>query len=152
MLKEGDKAPDFRLKDQEEQTVSLKDFKGKNIILYFYPKDDTTGCTAEACNFRDELPEFRNLDAVILGVSPDSVESHMKFAAKYNLPFRLLSDEKKEVVQKYGVWQEKNNYGKKYMGVVRTTFLINPEGKISKIFNKVKVEGHNAELLEALKN
>jgi peroxiredoxin Q/BCP len=152
MLKEGEKAPDFKLKDQQEKTVSLKDFKGKNIILYFYPKDDTTGCTAEACNFRDELPEFGNLNAVILGISPDSVESHQKFSGKYNLPFRLLSDEKKEVVQKYGVWQEKNNYGKKYMGVVRTTFIINQEGKIKKIFNKVKVEGHNQELIEALKN
>lgn len=150
MLKEGNKAPDFKLKDQDSNTVSLKDFKNKNIVLYFYPKDNTSGCTAEACNFRDEFPKFGKLDAVILGVSPDSVESHKKFADKYKLPFRLLSDEKKEILEKYGVWQEKSMYGRKYMGVVRTTYIIDKNGKIKKIFEKVKVDGHNKEVMEAL--
>lgn len=151
MLKEGQKAPNFKLKDQSGKIISLDSLKGKNIVLYFYPKDNTSGCTAEACNFRDEFPKFNKLDAVILGVSPDSVESHKKFAEKYNLPFSLLSDEKKEVLEKYGVWQEKSMYGKKYMGVVRTTFVIDKDGKIKKIFPKVKVEGHNEEVMEALK-
>jgi thioredoxin-dependent peroxiredoxin len=151
MLEEGNKAPNFKLKDQGGEIVSLESLKGKNVVLYFYPKDDTSGCTKEACNFRDELPKFTKLDAVILGVSPDSVGSHRKFAEKYKLPFSLLSDEKKEVVEKYGVWQEKSMYGKKYMGVVRTTFIINEKGIIKKIFPKVKVEDHNKEVMEALK-
>lgn len=152
MLQEGKNAPAFNLKDQNDKTLSLNDFKGQKVVLYFYPKDDTSGCTAEACNFRDELPAFNGLNAVILGVSPDSVESHKKFADKYNLTFTLLSDEKKELVQKYGVWKEKSMYGKKYMGVERTTFILDGEGKIRKIFNKVKVPGHNEEVLEALKS
>ena len=152
MLQEGKKAPDFKLKDQEGKTIALSDFKGKNVILYFYPKDNTSGCTAEACNFRDEFPKFKSINAVILGVSPDSVESHQKFVKKYDLPFRLLSDEKKEVLEKYEVWKEKNMYGRKYMGVERTTFIINPDGTIGKIFRKVKVADHNKEVLEALKN
>jgi len=151
MLEVGKKAPSFKLKDQNGEVISLESFKGKNVVLYFYPKDDTSGCTAEACNFRDEFPKFKKIDAVILGVSPDSVESHKKFAAKYKLPFSLLSDEKKEVSEKYGVWQEKSMYGKKYMGVVRTTFVIDEKGIIKKIFPKVKVEGHNTEVMEALK-
>ena len=151
MLEEGKKAPSFKLKDQNGEVISLESFKGKNVVLYFYPKDDTSGCTAEACNFRDEFPKFKKIDAVILGVSPDSVESHKKFAAKYKLPFSLLSDEKKEVCEKYGVWQEKSMYGKKYMGVVRTTFVINEKGIIKKIFPKVKVEDHNTEVMGALK-
>lgn len=109
MLQEGKNAPAFNLKDQNDKTLSLNDFKGQKVVLYFYPKDDTSGCTAEACNFRDELPAFNGLNAVILGVSPDSVESHKKFADKYNLTFTLLSDEKKELVQKYGVWKEKKH-------------------------------------------
>ncbi len=117
--------------------------KGKPIVLYFYPKDDTSGCTKEACNFRDEFPKFGKMKAEIIGVSADSVESHKKFAEKYKLPFNLLSDEKKEVVEKYGVWKEKNMYGRKYMGIVRTTFIIDASGKISKIFPKVKVDKHN---------
>ncbi len=152
MLEEGKKAPEFKLKDQDGKTVSLSDFKGKNVVLYFYPKDDTPGCTKEACSFRDELPRFGKIDAVILGVSPDSVDSHKKFAQKFELPFTLLSDENKKVVETYGVWKEKNNYGKKYMGVERTTFVIDKEGKIKKIFNKVKVDGHSEEVMEALKN
>ncbi len=152
MLEEGKKAPDFKLKNQDSKIISLNDFKGKNIILYFYPKDNTSGCTKEACNFRDEFPRFKNVDAVILGVSPDSVESHKKFAEKYNLPFNLLSDENRNVLEKYGVWKEKSMYGRKYMGVERTTVVIDENGKIKKIFPKVNVEGHNKEILEALKN
>ncbi len=152
MIEEGKKAPDFNLKNQDGETISLKDFKGKKVVLYFYPKDNTSGCTKEACNFRDEFPKFKNVDAVILGVSPDSVASHKKFAEKYDLPFNLLSDEEKKVLEQYGVWQEKSMYGKKYMGVVRTTVVIDENGKIRKIFPKVKVDGHNKEVLEALKN
>ncbi len=151
MLEEGKKAPSFKLKDQNEKIISLESLEGKKVVLYFYPKDDTSGCTKEACNFRDEFPKFNKVDAVILGVSPDSVESHKKFAAKYKLPFSLLSDEKKEVVNKYGVWQEKSMYGKKYMGVVRTTVIIDEKGIVKKIFPKVKVDGHNEEVMEALK-
>lgn len=151
MPEEGKKAPVFTLKNQDGISVSLKDFNGKKVVLYFYPKDDTSGCTKEACSFRDGFPEFNNLNAVILGISPDSVESHKKFAEKYNLPFTLLSDEPREVIEKYDVWKEKNNYGKKYMGVERTTFLIDENGMIKKIFPKVKVDGHDQELIEALK-
>ena len=147
----GDKAPSFKLKNQDAKVISLADLKGKPIVLYFYPKDDTSGCTKEACNFRDEFPKFGKMKAEIIGVSADSVESHKKFANKYKLPFNLLSDEKKEVVEKYGVWQEKSMYGKKYMCIVRTTFIIDSEGKINKIFPKVKVEEHNKEVVEALK-
>ena len=152
MPEEGKKAPTFKLTDQNEKTISLNDYKGKNVILYFYPKDDTPGCTAEACSFRDDFPKFKKVDAVILGVSPDSVESHKKFAKKYNLNFSLLADEDKEVIKKYDVWKEKSMYGRKYMGVERTTYIIDPEGKIKKIFRKVKVDGHNKEVMEALKN
>ncbi len=152
MIEEGKKAPDFKLQNQDGKTISLKDFKGKNVILYFYPKDNTSGCTKEACNFRDEFPKFNNVDAVILGVSPDSVASHKKFAEKYDLPFSLLSDEDKNVLETYGVWKEKSMYGRKYMGVERTTVVIDENGKIKKIFPKVKVDGHNKELLDALKN
>ena len=151
MVAEGKKAPAIKLKNQDGKTVSLNDFNDQNIVLYFYPKDNTSGCTKEACNFRDEFPMFGKLDAVILGVSPDSVESHKRFAEKYNLPFDLLSDEKKEVVQKYDVWKEKNMYGRKYMGVVRSTFIIDKNKKIRKIFSKVKVADHNKEVMEALK-
>lgn len=151
MLKEGQKAPSFKLKNQFGEIVSLESFKGKKVVLYFYPKDDTSGCTKEACNFRDEFPKFSKIDAVILGVSPDSIELHKKFAEKYKLPFSLLSDEKKEVLEKYGVWQEKSMYGKTYMGVVRTTFILNEKGIIKKIFPKVKVDAHNSEVMESLK-
>ena len=152
MIEEGKKAPDFKLKDQNNKAISLSSYKGNNVILYFYPKDNTSGCTAEACNFRDDFSMFKNLNAVVLGVSPDSVESHKKFSEKYNLQFSLLSDEKKDVLEKYGVWKEKSMYGRKYMGVERTTFVIDSEGKIKKIFRKVKVPGHNKELIEALKS
>ncbi|MHB8339364.1 MAG: thioredoxin-dependent thiol peroxidase [Ignavibacteriaceae bacterium] len=152
MLEEGKKAPAFKLKDQDGKTVSLNDFKGKDVILYFYPKDDTPGCTTEACNFRDEFPKFQNINAVILGISPDSEASHKKFIAKFGLPFSLLSDESKDVLEKYDVWKEKNMYGKKYMGVERTTFVIDGDGKIKKIFKKVKVSNHYNEVLEILKS
>ena len=148
----GKKAPDFTLLDQDGKKVSLKDFTGKKVVLYFYPKDNTSGCTKEACNFRDEFPKFQKSDAVIIGISPDSVNSHKKFAEKYNLPFTLLSDEDKKVLEKYEVWKEKSMYGRRYMGVERTTYVIDENGKIKKIFNKVKVDGHNKEVMEALKD
>ena len=152
MLEVGKKAPDFSLLNQDEKKISLKDFIGQKVVLYFYPKDDTSGCTKEACSFSDDLPKFSKIDAVILGVSPDSVKSHKKFSEKYKLKFDLLADEEKLVLEKYGVWKEKSMYGRKYMGVERTTFIIDEKGKIKKIFNKVKVEGHNKEVLEALKD
>lgn len=151
MLEAGKKAPDFSLYNQDEKKISLTDFIGKEIILYFYPKDDTSGCTKEACSFRDDFPKFSKSDAVIIGISPDSVKSHKKFAEKYKLPFNLLADEEKKVLEKYGVWKEKSMYGRKYMGVERTTFIIDKKGKIKKIFNKVKVDMHNKEVMEALK-
>lgn len=152
MLDVGKKAPDFSLLNQDEKKISLKDFIGQKVVLYFYPKDDTSGCTKEACSFSDDLPKFSKIDAVILGVSPDSVKSHKKFSEKYKLKFDLLADDEKKVVEKYGVWKEKSMYGRKYMGVERTTFIIDENGKIKKIFNKVKVDGHNREVLEALKD
>jgi len=146
-LKVGDKAPSFKLKNQDSKTISLSDFKGKPVVLYFYPKDDTSGCTKEACNFRDEFPKFGKMKAEIIGMSADSVESHKKFVDKYKLPFNLLSDEKKELVEKYGVWKEKNMYGRKYMGIERTTFLIDEKGKITEIWDNVKVPGHIKDIL-----
>lgn len=152
MLEVGKKAPDFSLLNQDEKKISLKDYLGQKVVLYFYPKDDTSGCTKEACSFSDDLPKFNKIDAAILGVSPDSVKSHKKFSEKYKLKFDLLADEEKLVLEKYGVWKEKSMYGRKYMGVERTTFIIDEKGKIKKVFNKVKVEGHNKEVLEALKD
>ena len=152
MLEVGKKAPDFNLLNQDEEKISLKDFLDQKVVLYFYPKDDTSGCTKEACSFSEDLPKFSKVDAVIHGVSPDSVKSHKKFSEKYKLKFNLLADEEKNVVEKYGVWKEKSMYGRKYMGVERTTFIIDEKGKIKKIFNKVKVDGHNKEVLEALKD
>ncbi len=150
-LKEGSKAPDFLLPSTEGGPIRLSDFKGKkNVLLYFYPKDNTPGCTQEACDFRDANKKFGKNDTVILGVSADSLKSHDNFRSKFELPFPLLSDESKEVIKKYGVWKEKSMYGKKYMGIERTTFLINKEGKIQKIFPKVKVAGHSEAVLEAL--
>jgi len=150
-LQAGDKAPSFKLKNQNNKLISLSELKGKPVVLYFYPKDDTSGCTKEACNFRDEFPKFGKMKAEIIGISAGGGESHKKFAEKYKLPFNLLSDEKKEVIEKYGVWQEKSMYGRKYMGIVRSTFIIDEKGKISKIFPKVKVNEHNKEVMEALK-
>ena len=152
MLEIGKKVPDFSLQNQDGKKISLKDFIGRKVVLYFYPKDDTSGCTKEACSFSDNLPKFSKVDAVILGVSPDSVKSHKKFSEKYKLKFDLLADEEKKVVEKYGVWKEKSMYGRKYMGVERTTFIIDEKGKIKTIFNKVKVDGHDKEVLAALKD
>lgn len=142
MIEVGKKASAISLLDGEGKKRTLKEFLGKKVVIYFYPKDNTSGCTAESCDFRDAFPKFSKKDAVIIGISPDSVQSHKKFAEKYGLPFILLSDDEKKVLQKYGVWQEKSMYGKKYMGVVRTTVLIDQKGIIAKIYPKVKVKGH----------
>ena len=150
MLEAGKKAPDFTLPDQDGKPVSLKDFKGQKVILYFYPKDMTSGCTKQACSFGELYPQFREKGAVVLGVSKDSVASHKKFEEKYGLPFRLLSDEGLEVIKTYDVWQEKSNYGKKYMGIVRTTYLIDEEGKILKAFGKVKAADNPGQMLAEL--
>lgn len=149
MLNEGDIAPDFTTKDQSGNDVKLSDFKGKRVVLYFYPKDDTPGCTKEACSLRDSFDVFEEKGIKILGVSTDSEKSHQKFITKYNLPFDLLADTEKEIVESYGVWGEKNMYGKKYFGINRTTFLIDENGKIVKIFKKVKVDEHADEVLRA---
>lgn len=150
MLNIGGKAPDFSLSDDEGKKVSLKDLKGKKIILYFYPKDDTSGCTAEACSFRDNIKVIEKNNAVVIGVSKDNVKSHQKFKKKFQLPFTLLSDENLDMLKKYGVWKEKSMYGKKYMGIERTTFIIDEKGNIKEIFNKVKVDGHTEEVLQKL--
>ena len=144
MLETGIKAPEFTLKNQDGEEVSLKDFRGKKVILYFYPKDNTPGCTTQACSFGDRYPQIQEKGAVVLGVSKDSVASHKKFAEKYHLPFTLLADPELEVIQAHDVWQEKNMYGKKVMGVVRSTYLIDEEGIIRQAFTKVKA-GENAE-------
>lgn len=144
MLETGIKAPEFTLKNQDGEEVSLKDFRGKKVILYFYPKDNTPGCTTQACSFGDRYPQIQEKGAVVLGVSKDSVASHKKFAEKYHLPFTLLADPELEVIQACDVWQEKNMYGKKVMGVVRSTYLIDEEGIIRQAFTKVKA-GENAE-------
>jgi peroxiredoxin Q/BCP len=149
-LAAGDKAPDFTLPSSNGKSIKLSDLKGKNVVLYFYPKDDTPGCTKEACTFRDNLPKFGQMDAVILGVSKDSLESHAGFIKKYDLNFTLLSDEDLKVNNLYHTWVEKENYGRKYWGTERSTFVIDKDGKIKKIFRKVKVDGHETEVLEAL--
>lgn len=150
MLKVGDKAPHFSLATDSGENLSLKDLKGKTVVLYFYPKDMTPGCTQEACDFRDAQAKFKKAKTVILGVSKDSVVRHVSFKEKYGLNFPLLSDEDGKVCEAYGVWQQKSLYGKKFMGIVRTTFIIGPTGKIEKIFEKVKVKGHSEEVLESL--
>ncbi len=150
-LKVGDKAPAFALKTDGGGKVSLSGLKGQNVVLYFYPKDDTSGCTAEACGFRDNLPKFGKLDAVIIGVSRDSAESHDKFKTKHKLNFTLGADETGKVTEDYGVWVEKSMYGRKYMGIERATFLIDGKGKIAAIWRKVKVPGHVEEVLKAVK-
>ena len=150
MLEQGNPAPDFSLPDQHGKNHKFSDYSGNWVVLYFYPKDMTPGCTTEACNFRDDFPAFNDLNVVILGVSKDSITRHMKFAEKYELPFTLLSDETGSVCESYGVWKEKSMYGKTFMGINRSTFLINPEGKIVRVYPKVKVKEHAAELLLAL--
>ena len=150
MLKAGDKAPAFSLPSDTGESIALTDFKGKPVVLYFYPKDDTTGCTVEACEFRDSWREVKRSGAVVLGVSPDSAVSHQKFKAKYSLPFPLLADQDHKVAEAYGAWGEKSMYGRKYRGILRTTFLIGKDGKITRVFEKVKPKGHAAEVLAAL--
>ena len=150
MLKAGDKAPEFKAVSDAGKPVSLKDFRGKKVILYFYPKDDTPGCTKEACDFRDSIAGLNKKDAVVLGVSPDGVESHRKFKAKFELPFPLLADEDHKIAEAYGAWGEKSMYGKKYMGIIRSTFLIDEKGKIAEVYEKVKVDGHVDALLKKL--
>jgi len=149
MLKEGDKAPDFTSTDQDGNTVSLKDLKGQRVALYFYPKDDTPGCTKEACSFRDADDVYSKKGIKVFGVSTDNEKSHQKFISKFQLPFDLLADTDKNIVEAYGVWGEKSMYGKKYMGTMRKTFLIDGDGKIVKIFDKVDVANHADEVLEA---
>ncbi len=151
-LEVGQTAPAFYLPAfPEEEKIRLSRFKGKkNVVLYFYPKDDTPGCTVEACDFRDHFKRIDSAQTVVLGVSPDSIEKHKKFVDKYDLPFTLLADEEKKLCEKYGVWVEKNNYGKKYMGVQRATFLINKKGKITHIWGRVKVKGHVDAVLTAI--
>ena len=149
-IKEGSKAPDFTLSTDSDAKLKLSSLKGKNVVLYFYPKSDTPGCTTEACEFRDQNAAYAKADTVVLGVSPDPVKAQAKFRTKFDLPFTLLADEEHAVAEKYGVWVEKSMYGKKYMGVERSTFIINKEGKIAKIFPKVKPAGHAAEVLAAL--
>jgi peroxiredoxin Q/BCP len=150
MLKPGDRAPQFNLPSSDGSLIRLADHKGKKVILYFYPKDDTPGCTKEACSFQEGLGKFSKKGAVVLGVSADSVESHSKFAAKHGLAFPLLSDETKEVCKAYGVWQEKSLYGRKFMGIARTTFVIDERGIVQHIFPKVKVDGHSKEILDVI--
>jgi peroxiredoxin Q/BCP len=151
MIKVGDKAPDFFLPHREGKNSALADFKGKWIVLYFYPKDNTPGCSREAAEFSTTFPEFRAMNAVVVGISPDSPQSHAKFAGKYNLKHMLLSDEKHDVLERYGVWQLKKMYGREFYGVVRSTFIISPEGTVSYIWRRVKVDGHVEEVKSKLK-
>ncbi len=150
-LSVGEKAPDFNLLDQNNQTVSLDSFQGQHVLLYFYPKDDTPGCTTEACNFRDDYSSYQNAKVVILGVSPDSPTSHKKFQDKYQLPFTLLADENHQVCDLYKVWGPKKSFGKEYDGVHRTTYLIDPDRIIQEVFQKVSPAKHSAQVLEILK-
>ena len=147
-LKEGDKAPGFESTDQDGKKVKLSDFTGKKVVLYFYPKDDTPGCTAEACNLRDNYAQFTSKGYDILGVSSDSEKSHQKFIDKYELPFRLLADVDKSIHESYGTWVEKSMYGRKYMGTARVTFIIDEKGVIEKIIEKVKTKDHTAQILD----
>jgi len=148
----GQSAPDFALTASDGTTVRLSDLRGKKVVLYFYPKDDTPGCTKEACSFRDNLGVLQTMGVAVLGVSADSVASHQKFAQKYGLNFPLLADEGAQVATAYGVWKEKQQYGRRYMGIERTTFLIDENGIIRKIFPKVKVDGHVEEVIEAIRS
>ncbi|MDG5786273.1 thioredoxin-dependent thiol peroxidase [Evansella sp. AB-P1] len=147
----GQQVPDVKVKTNEGKEVSLADYRGKYVVLYFYPKDMTPGCTTEACDFRDNHESFKDLNAVILGVSPDPVARHEKFIDKHDLPFELLADEEKELAEAFGVWKLKKNFGKEYMGIERSTFVIDPDGKVMKEWRKVKVKGHVEEALEFLR-
>ena len=147
MLKVGSKAPDFSALTDSGEKIKLKDLQGKTVVLYFYPKDNTSGCTKEACDFRDSSAQFKKKNTVVLGVSPDSVKSHEKFKTKFELPFPLLADEDHAIAEKYGVWKEKSMYGRKYMGIERSTFVIDAAGKVAEIYDKVKVKGHVEDVL-----
>jgi peroxiredoxin Q/BCP len=147
MLKEGDPAPDIQVRTQSGEPFRLSDLKGKRVVLYFYPKADTPGCTTEACEFRDGIRAFQTRGVTVIGVSPDKPAAQAKFKDKYELPFQLLADEDKSAAQAFGVWKEKNMYGKKVMGIERTTFVIGPDGRIEKIYGKVKAKGHAAQVL-----
>ncbi len=151
MLKVGQKAVDFTLEDKSGEKITLSSFLGKTVVLYFYPKDNTPGCTKQACSFRDVYDDILELGGVVIGVSPDSIASHTRFAEKHGLPFYLLADTDHQVAEAYGAWGEKNMFGKKYMGLIRSTFIIDAEGKIIKVFPKVKVKNHAEEILEILK-
>jgi thioredoxin-dependent peroxiredoxin len=150
MLNEGDKAPDIHLANDSGEPFKLSDLKGKRVVLYFYPKADTPGCTTESCEFRDDVKAFAKKGVVVVGISPDKPAAQAKFKQKYELPFTLLADEEKAAAKTYGVWKEKNMYGKKVMGIERSTFVIGPDGTIEKIYGKVKAKGHAAEVLAAL--
>lgn len=150
MLQAGDIAPDFKGVNQEGENIALSDYRGKRVILYFYPKDNTPGCTAEACSLNDSNSYFLDKGFVVIGVSPDSVESHQRFAAKYGLSFNLIADPEKVIIQAYGAWGEKKNYGKTYMGLLRTTFVISAQGIIEQVFPKVDTKNHADQLIEAL--
>jgi peroxiredoxin Q/BCP len=150
MLKDGDKAPDFILKNEQDQEITLNDFKGKKVVLYFYPKDNTPGCTKEACSFRDVYDDILDAGAVVIGISKDDISSHEKFKNKHKLPFYLLSDPNNSVIESYGAWQEKKMYGKTFMGIIRSTFIIDENGIIIKIYPKVKPDTHGEEVLKVL--
>ncbi len=150
MIDEGQQAPEFKLANQDGKTIALADLKGKWVILYFYPKAMTSGCTTETRNFQTALSDFKNADAVVLGVSKDSVERQKKFAEKEQIDFDLLSDEQSDVCERYGVWQKKNMYGREYMGIARSTFIIDPDGKVVRVYPKVSVKAHHEEVLNDL--
>jgi thioredoxin-dependent peroxiredoxin len=149
-LSEGAEAPDFSLESDTGETVSLSQLRGKPVVLYFYPRDDTPGCTTEACEFRDAWAEVKSTGAVVLGVSPDTAASHKKFKSKFRLPFPLLADPDHKVAERYGAWGERSMYGRKFQGILRTTFVIGPDGRIKKVFERVKPKGHASQVLESL--
>jgi peroxiredoxin Q/BCP len=151
VIKEGDRVPQFSLPADDGSVITRDSLRGKNTVLYFYPKDDTTGCTKEACDFRDAFPRFGKTDAQVIGVSPDSIESHRKFKEKYQLPFPLLADEGHKLADQFGVWKEKSMYGRKFMGVERTTVIVDRDGRVARIFPKVRVPGHVEEVETALR-
>jgi thioredoxin-dependent peroxiredoxin len=151
MIAEGDKAPSFSLPADDGTVVTRDSLAGKNVVLFFYPKDNTSGCTKEACDFRDALPRFGEIDAVVVGVSPDSLESHRKFRKKYDLPYRLLSDEGHKLADAFGIWKEKTLYGRKYMGIERTTVILDRKGRVARVFPKVQIPGHVQEVENAIR-
>lgn len=151
MISEGDRSPEFSLQADDNSVVTSDSLKGKKAILFFYPKDDTSGCTKEACAFRDAVPEFGKIDAIVLGVSPDDIDSHRKFKKKYELPYKLLVDENHRLADAFGVWKEKSLYGRKYMGIERTTVILDKNGRVARIFPKVKVPGHVQEVERAVR-